>query len=274
MACNDCITRSELETILNNWNFGGSSGSVPVGARMTIGPATYNAYFDPTGLGGLLWTGWAVSNGNNGTSNRLGKFPVYYNPSDGTFSTAGSTGGSKTVTLTQTELPGHTHGFSLPNHSHSITDNGHTHSVTNASNLSTVSIGSGLGSAVLVSNSFYTTLLKQEIRLEDSPSTITNPIDIEVYVPVVNKQSFGLSDGSDNKTLGGSGSVTVPSHTHTLTPSSLAHTHTATVSSNTSGISIGQLDSQVLGTTTSTGSGQPFSILPPYIVEIPVEKIA
>lgn len=274
MACNDCLTLNELYNILDNYSFSGSGGGIPVGGRITIGQATLSAYFDASGLGGGIWDGWAVSNGLNGTSNRLGKFPVYYNTS-GSFTTVGATGGSETVTLTSTELPAHTHSFALPSHTHPVTDSGHTHTASSSTALSSVSIDSALGISANVSNSFTTTLNKQQIRIEDDPTAITNAIDIEVFVSSVNLQGYGgLTSGTEAVALGGSGSVTFPAHSHNLSPASLSHNHPTTISTNTSGITVGAPTAEVSGATGSTGAGQPFSILPPYIVEIPVEKIS
>ena len=142
MDCSDnkCLSKAELYNILKNYNFSNSGIGIPIGARMTIGVSTFNAYFNSSGLGGGIWDGWAVSNGNNGTSNRLGKFPVYYDPSSGTFSTVGSTGGSTDTTLLTSNLPSHSHSFSIPAHTHPVTDNGHTHTVNEDSQLGLFSI--------------------------------------------------------------------------------------------------------------------------------------
>lgn len=273
MACDNknCVTLEQLYNILNNLD--STSGGIPVGARVTVGASTAAAYFDTTGLGGGIWSGWAISNGNNGTTNRLGRFTVNYNPSGTEFQVADIVGGSSTVTLTTTELPTHTHSFSTPSHTHPVTDAGHTHTVTDSTELGLFAILNNSAQVISVSNSFTTTLNKQQIRVEDSVAP-TNPKDIEVYVPSVDLQAYGgLTSGSDAVALGGSGSVTVPAHTHSTTPSSLAHDHTDTVSTNTTGITVSAPTTDAFGVTESSGAGQPFTILPPYIVEVPVEKI-
>lgn len=270
MSCQGCLTTEQLYNILNNYEFG--SGAVPKGARVTIGLSTYNAYFDSTGKGFDEWEGWAISNGLNGTENRLGRFPVYYDPVSSKFSVAGLTGGAEAVTLTSSELPIHSHSFSLPSHTHPIVDSGHTHTVTEDNQLGLFSILTNSASVVNITNSFFTTLNKQQLRIEDSVAP-TNPKTIEVYVPTVNLQAYaGLTSGSDNKLLSGTGSVTVPSHTHSTSPGNLSHAHTHTVQTKTTGISTAS-NAESFGTTNASGSGLPFSILPPYIVEIPVEKI-
>lgn len=64
--------------------------------------------FDNTGLGKLERLGDAICNGNNGTPNLSGRMIVSYG---GDFTVLNEEGGSKTHTLSQTELPAHTHTF-------------------------------------------------------------------------------------------------------------------------------------------------------------------
>lgn len=272
MACNDnCVTLEQLYNLLDTYDF--ASGTVPQGARLTIGLDTYNQYFDSaSGLGSEIWDGWAISNGNNNTINRLGKFPVYHDPSNGTFSTIGDTGGEETTTLTTSELPTHSHSHGLASHTHTLTDNGHTHNVTDNSQLASTSIGLGGSGTYTVNSSGYSvTLAKQQLRIEDSVAP-TNPKDIEIYVPVVDKQAYaGLTDSTEVNNLSGSGSVTISGHTHTA---SFGHNHTHTVSTSVTGLSIDSSVEAASGSLTqSAGSGQSFTNLPPYIVEVPVEKI-
>jgi hypothetical protein len=56
--------------------------------------------------------GWAICNGKNGTIDKRGRVGVGYNPADGDFSTLGNTSGTKTVTLTEQQMPPHRHKFS------------------------------------------------------------------------------------------------------------------------------------------------------------------
>ena len=273
MACNEnYMTVEQVYNLLNTYNF--SSNIVPVGARLTVGLNIYNEYFDSSsGLGSEAWEGWAVSNGNNGTVNRTGKFSVYHNPSGtSTFSVIGSTGGQETNQLTNAELPAHTHTHGLSSHNHNISDSGHTHGVTSNSQLSGTTMGAAGGSTYTVNSSGYSvTLSKQEIRVIESPDTHTTSKDIEVFVPFVNKQNYGLLNGTENVLITGSGSVTVPSHTHSL---SLGHSHTNSITTATTGLSIDSNNADSSGaTTSSSGSGQAFSNLPPFIVEVPIEKI-
>lgn len=271
MACNEnYITLEQFYNLLDNYSFEGNS--IPIGARVTVGLSDYTQYFDSSGLGSDRWTGWAVSNGNNGTVNRLGRFSAFYKSTDSDFNTIDSVGGQKTNTLTTTELPAHTHSHGVPSHSHPVTDNGHSHSAgVTAALASTTMSGAGGTTATVNSSGYSITLNKQQMRIEDSVAP-TNPKTFEVFVPTVDKQAYaGLTDGTTNVSVSGSGTVTLSNHTHPLT---LNHAHSVSLSTSTTGISVGNNNTESLGVTNSAGLGQPFTNLPPYIVEVPVEKIA
>ncbi|MBL6446565.1 tail fiber protein [Fulvivirga sp. 29W222] len=97
----------------------------------------------PVPKGGIImWsgstppTGWALCNGTNGTPDLRGRFIIGYNPSvtdynqPGNRSTGGATngktGGSESVTLTQSQMPSHSHGNgtlytqAAGNHTHTV----------------------------------------------------------------------------------------------------------------------------------------------------------
>lgn len=76
---------------------------------LTCDDAYITANFDVTGLGINKRKGWAKCNGNNGTPNMGGKFPVGYNAADGDYDEVGKIGGEKTHVLTVTEMPAHQH---------------------------------------------------------------------------------------------------------------------------------------------------------------------
>lgn len=78
--------------------------------------------FDGTGLGKWELLGWAICNGANGTFDMRSRFPVAYdnrntppgglgdNLWDTNYQTPGATGGEKSHTLTESEIPAHRHG--------------------------------------------------------------------------------------------------------------------------------------------------------------------
>ncbi|SFW12947.1 hypothetical protein [Chitinophaga sancti] len=68
--------------------------------------------FDSTGLGKNERAGWAICNGFNNTNNRMGKFPIGYDPSRMDYNAPGKTGGVESVTLSMDQMPQHTHRFS------------------------------------------------------------------------------------------------------------------------------------------------------------------
>jgi hypothetical protein len=77
--------------------------------------------FDNSGLGiGVDVLGWALANGNYGTTNMKAKAPVGYDPSDAMHSTLGiaGAGGSKTVGISQQNLPNYNLPITQTPHSH------------------------------------------------------------------------------------------------------------------------------------------------------------
>ena len=76
-------------------------------------------------------TGWLLCNGQNGTPDLRDRFIVGAGSTYG----VGNTGGANSVTLTEAQLPSHTHTVTsvgvtntVGAHTHSITDAGHSHS--------------------------------------------------------------------------------------------------------------------------------------------------
>ena len=88
--------------------------NAPMGTILTIASdAIRTTYFNGAGgLGSEKWNGWALCNGNNGTFDLQKKTLVGYSPtpsSDGVttdnYAAVGNTGGSKTITISKTNLP-------------------------------------------------------------------------------------------------------------------------------------------------------------------------
>lgn len=120
----------------------------------------YFIYADPTddtifettgvtkGIGKGIYLGYAIANGNNGTIDMRGMFPMPYSDIDATFSTVGTAAGAKTVTLAKANLPTHQHTVTTTTTDSgqiSVSGGNHTHSYTNWPNQA--DIGNGGSSA-------------------------------------------------------------------------------------------------------------------------------
>ena len=110
---------------------GGTGASTAAGALTNLGLTVTAAQINtamPTG-GIIIWsgsaaaipTGWLLCDGTNGTPNLRDRFVV----GAGSTYAVGATGGSVTVTLSQANLPAHTHSVSITSGGESV---GHTHS--------------------------------------------------------------------------------------------------------------------------------------------------
>jgi len=66
------------------------------------------------GLVGTAFEGFQLCNGNNGTPDLRSSFIVCYDETDTDYDTIGNTGGEKTVTLTEAQMPAHDHDFDFP----------------------------------------------------------------------------------------------------------------------------------------------------------------
>lgn len=82
-----------------------------------------------SGAVGAVPSGWLLCDGTNGTPNLKNRFIV----GAGDAYAVGATGGADSVTLTESQIPGHTHVISATTasagaHSHTVSDPGHSHS--------------------------------------------------------------------------------------------------------------------------------------------------
>jgi microcystin-dependent protein len=134
-----------------------AAGSAPGGWLLCDGSSysrtTYSALFD------VIGTQYGADDGSTFKVPDLrSRFVIGRDSGDSSFNTLGETGGSKTATLTTTELPSHSHtGTTASNgshthtgttdsdgtHSHGINDPGHSHSLSPDE-----SVSSGVGSIV------------------------------------------------------------------------------------------------------------------------------
>lgn len=99
-----------------DYQVNGNSVQVPVGSVVMF-----------SGAPASLPTNWKLCDGTNGTPDLRDKFIV----GSGNSYATGAAGGSATLTLTQANLPQHTHGVTDPGHNHgvNISDPGHSHGV-------------------------------------------------------------------------------------------------------------------------------------------------
>jgi microcystin-dependent protein len=74
-------------------------------------------------------SGWAICNGTNGTPDLRGKFIVGHHSADADYDVIGEQGGASTVTITEAQLPAHSHALSDPGHTH-VASTRHAHSYT------------------------------------------------------------------------------------------------------------------------------------------------
>ena len=144
-------------------------------------------------------TGWQLCDGTNGTPNMVDKFFV----GAGTTYSVGSTGGSSTVTLSSSQITGHSHTISVS----LAPDGAHLHSIDPAPGGDhTHATGAPAASPVLRSG---------------TPT-------LEAYTPG--------STGSSQTVPGAMGNAGSP-HQHTVTVTAAgSHTHTVTVALNNAGV--------------------------------------
>lgn len=176
--------------------------------------------------------------------------------------TINATGGSKTVTLKEANMPSHSHSFTpsgnVSSHSHGLGD--HRHSFSWSGTTGGMDRNSEGSWGVRISNSLnhgggddrYT------------PSTGGNvKVNMSSYIRVLSQRP------DDDFTA-------AREHWFTM---DLSHGHTY-AGSGTTGLAIGTTASEtpnfsgIAGTTDSKGSGTSFSILPPYVVKYCWERIA
>jgi microcystin-dependent protein len=215
-------------------------------------------------------TGWALCNGSNGTPDLRDRFIVgagsTYNP--------GATGGATTQTLTTTQLPahthtvtgtgsssttgaagghthtasstvtdtGHNHTFSDPGHSHNITDPTHAHVMPGDDQLSyAAGIGGWLGQSV---GGF-------------------------AYDAISNLGGGGTLWRTSYSGTGVSfNAATTGAHLVAATTGVTVATTVSTVSDHTHSVNV-----SITGTTSSSGSGAAFSILPLYYALCYIQKV-
>ena len=90
---------------------------------ITMGSAQYGFIQDFYGNVNTIPRGWYICDGTNGTPDLRGMFIVGYDPRDSEYNQVGKNGGLKSVTLTEGQMPSHSHTGSTSmsgSHSHFV----------------------------------------------------------------------------------------------------------------------------------------------------------
>lgn len=122
------VSDSALPRIANTLVNGGTN---PIGSIMMWNGNIAN-FFTGTGLGISNLTGWALCNGQNGTTDLRSRFIVGYDPAVTDYNTLGKIGGSSSSALGIANLPAHNHAITVSgspiittsvagNHNHNVT---------------------------------------------------------------------------------------------------------------------------------------------------------
>ena len=196
---------------------------------------TASTHYVPSG-GIIMWSGsvasipsgWFLCDGNNSTPDLRNRFVV----GAGDTYAVDATGGADSVTLSESQIPGHTHSFSAT----TASDGAHTHTASTASAGSHTHTFSGTTSTT---GAHTHTVAAGNSGGADNIITTGNSRS--------NDTSYTTSSAGD--------------HSHTFsgtTGSDGAHTHSVTVDS------AGAHTHSVSGTTGSTGGGSSHENRPPY----------
>jgi len=176
--------------------------------------------------------------------NLRGRVPVGVDNSDSQFATFGQTGGSKAHTLTQAEMPSHTHTQNAHSHSGSTSNEGsHSHS-GNTSNSGNHGHGASTGSAGAHS---HTT--SQAVVNFSNSGRATGNLGTIVGVGRNSLSTNNTGEHSHSVSVGGGGD-----HAHSFSTNNAgSHSHSVSVGATTA-------------INNNTGDSQPHNNLQPYIV--------
>ena len=263
---------------------------VTTGSVSTNDVLTYNgtvwAAAAPTGGGDtfpaggiIMWSGaqanipsgWVLCDGNNSTPDLRNRFIV----GAGSTYSVGDTGGATTVTLTEAQMPSHSHTVDSHQHSigtHSHTVNNHSHSI--GSHTHSFS-GSGTGTSGVQSDNHY-----HSGNTSDSGSHAHSIYGShQGTINTGGTRYLGDSNGGTNMGTVNSGTTNAHAHFFQTLGVSEDHTHDTTISiSGTTGGGSGSTGNENPGTssngsgntgnaspsTSTKGSGSSHENLPPY----------
>lgn len=197
-------------------------------------------------------SGWVICDGTNGTPNLTGQFVVHADADAAGTYNVGDTGGSNTVTLAETNLPGHTHSVSGT----TASDGAHTHNVsgntsTTGAHTHTLSGNtSNSGNHTHNGSTSNTGTHKHNLTYQEGGGNATNRkvksafLDQSVTDSAAvgnagaHSHNFTTAAGGDHShTLSGN-AASAGDHSHTLSgtaDSAGAHTHTFSTTSGSTG---------------------------------------
>jgi len=205
--------------------------------------------------------------------------------------TAGSEAGSATVTLTESQIPTHSH--SLSDHTHTIaghthTISSHTHGYSSASSTTGASSGNTGASSGSTAGPSTNTSGATTLTINQIPSHNHSLPSMDVGYPLKqqgyafdnwgqkSQTSMPMFDATENAGGGQSHTHTLSSHTHGLnshTHSLNSHTHSISSSTVQSGSATPTASEEALTTnapgtnvTGDTGGGSAHNNMPPYLV--------
>jgi microcystin-dependent protein len=137
-----------------SWKIGGTAVTATAAEFNLLDGKTAQDFFPSGGI--IMWSGaisavpsgWALCDGTNGTPDLTGRFVVHADADSGGTYAPGDTGGADNVTLTEAQMPSHTHSVS----GSTSQDGAHTHSVNAAPGGSPFISASAGGGSIGASN--------------------------------------------------------------------------------------------------------------------------
>lgn len=177
-------------------------------------------------------TGWVICDGLNSTPNLTGLFVVHADADTGGTYNVGDTGGSNTVTLTESEIPGHTHTIS----GNTSTTGAHTHTLSG----NTGNSGN---------------------HTHNGSTSNTGSHSHNVTTINANGSGFIGGGGQVNNSASSVGTSSAGSHSHNFTTAA-GGDHSHSLSGNAA--SAGDHSHTLSATAASTGGGSAHENRPPY----------
>ena len=279
---------------LSNGVHGATSEAIPgqIVSRDEFGRAKVSAPVDDTDIankrwvldsvypiGSLYWSSKPTNPGElfGGTWKQIKDCFVW---AKGDSDAINATGGSKTVTLTEANMPSHSHSFTpsgtckLESHKHSL--NGHTHSYTPEGSVSLSLSFKEMSGTIIGAGSTY-------MNAGSSNEIFASASGVFSVSGATKRHGIGTEDGIDYNSVGGTRQSVTFSATPTLDSASASFSGTAShTGSSYDDTGYSSPSSTFLGETGTTssyggdsnGNVSSFNIMNPYIIKYCWERIA